>query len=94
MSQRNQVTAEIASFNKLLKTQRETFALARKNLTATQRAIARTRARKVPLTLKDSKELDNALKTSHEQVSTIYTAIIAVEADLKSLQALLSRLKA
>jgi len=56
MSQRNQVTAEIANFKKLLKTQRETFALARKNLNATQRAIARTRAKKVPLTPKDSKE--------------------------------------
>jgi septal ring factor EnvC (AmiA/AmiB activator) len=77
-----------------LKSRRETFALARKNLDTTQRAIARTRAKTVPLTLKDSKELDNALKTSHEQVSTLYTAIIAMEADLKSLQALLSRLEA
>jgi septal ring factor EnvC (AmiA/AmiB activator) len=94
MNQRDQAKAEIANFKKLLNTQRETFAFARKNLTATKRAIARARAKKVPLTLKDSKELDNALKTSHEQVSSIYTAIIAMEADLKSLQALLSRLKA
>jgi hypothetical protein len=43
MKQRNQLTAEIANFKKLLKTQGTKFALAQKNLAVTQRAIARTR---------------------------------------------------
>ena len=91
MRQRDQVTAEIANFKALLKTQQKKFALARKNLAATQRAIARTCAKKSPLTPKQSEGLNNALKTSHEEVSTIYAAIIAMEGDLKALQDLLSR---
>jgi len=41
MRQRDQVSAEIANFTKLRRTQRKKFALARKNLNYTQRAIAR-----------------------------------------------------
>jgi septal ring factor EnvC (AmiA/AmiB activator) len=92
MKQRDQLTAEIANFKKLLKTQGKKFALARKNLAATKRAIARTRAKKGLLTPKESQGLNDALKTSHEEVSAIYIAIIAMEADLKSFEASLAHL--
>jgi hypothetical protein len=92
IKQRNQLTAEIANFKKLLKTQGTKFALAQKNLAVTQRAIARTRALKSPLTPKQTEGLDDALKTSHEEVAAIYSAIIAMRADLKSFEAAVARL--
>jgi septal ring factor EnvC (AmiA/AmiB activator) len=91
MKQRNQLTKDIASLKKILKTQGKKFALARKNLGITQRAIARTRVKKGALTAKESQGLNDALKTSHEEVSAIYKAIIAMESDLKSFEA--SRLR-
>jgi len=92
MSQRDQLAKDITSLKKVLKTQRKKFALARKNLGITQRAIARTRAKKGALTAKESQGLNDALKTSYEEVSALYEAILAMESDLKSFDASLTRL--
>jgi len=94
MNRRDQVKTQILGFKALLKAQRKKFALARRNLAMTERAIARTRAKKIPLTQRESDGLNDALKTSHEEVSKIMSSMVEMEDDLKALVALLSRLRA
>jgi len=98
MNRREQLEAEINTFEVRLGSQKEKLGLARANLATTQAAIqrtrTRTRTRTSKLTLKESEELDNALKNSHEEVSKVITSIIAMEGELKSLLDLLARLPA